>query len=231
MNHLQEHELLDAYYSELSGVQAQHLAECPECRAGLEQIRDLLDGVRDFAVPERGEGYGREVWARLQPRLDRPARANWRSWRLLAPAFAVLLLVAFIGGMLTQHQRQAGISPQDRERIFMLAMSDHLERSQIALTQLLNGTPETTDLTLERARARDLLDENRLLRETASRDGDHVHAALLDDLERVLLDIANSGSKHTSRDLDELRQRVDNEGLLFKIRIASANTREKEQKL
>ncbi len=91
--------------------------------------------------------------------------------------------------------------------------------------------PEATDLNIERVRARDLLDENRLLRETASRDGDHVHAALLDDLERVLLDIANSGPKHASRDLEDLRERVDNEGLLFKIRIASANTREKEQKL
>jgi hypothetical protein len=231
MNHLQEHELLDAYYGELAGSGQKHLTECPECRAGLAQLRDLLDGIREFPVPERGEGYGREVWARLQPRLDRPARINWPSWRLLAPAFALLLLVAFFGGMLTQRQRQAGISPQDRERIFLLAMSDHLERSQIALTQLLNGTPATTDLNLERARARDLLDENRLLRETASRDGDHVHAALLDDLERVLLDVANSGPKHAPRDLDALRRRVDNEGLLFKIRIASANTREKEQKL
>jgi hypothetical protein len=231
MNHLQEHELLDAYYGELSALQQKHLAECRECQAGLEQLRDLLDGVRDFPVPERGDGYGRDVWARLEPRLDRPARTSWLGWRLLAPAFTVLLLLAFIGGMLTQRQRQAGLSPQDRERIFLLAMSDHLERSQIALTQLLNGTPETTDLTFERARARDLLDENRLLRETASRDGDHVHAALLDDLERVLLDVANSGPKHASRDLDELRQRVDNEGLLFKIRIASANTREREQKL
>ena len=231
MNHLQEHELLEAYYGELSGLHAHHLAECPRCRAGLEQLKDLLDGVRDFPVPERGDGYGREVWARLQSRLGRPARLNWRSWRLLAPAFAVLLLFAFIGGMLTQRQRQAGLSAQDRERIFLLAMSDHLDRSQIALTQLLNSTPETTDLTFERARARDLLDENRLLRETASRDGDHVHAALLDDLERVLLDVANSGPKHTERNLDALRQRVDNEGLLFKIRIASANTREREQKL
>lgn len=231
MSHLQEHELLDAYYGELPGLRQAHLAECPDCRTALEQLRDLLDGVRDMPVPERDEGYGRKVWARLQPRLARPPRTNWRSWRLLGPAFAVLLLFAFVGGMLTQRQRQAGISPQDRERIFLLAMSDHLERSQIALTQLLNGTPETTDLTLERARARDLLDENRLLRETASRNGDPAHAALLDDLERVLLDVANSGSKHSSRDLDELRRRVDNEGLLFKIRIASANTREKEQKL
>lgn len=228
MNHLQDEELLDAYYGELDGLRQEHLAECPECRAGFAQLRDLLGGVREFPAPERGEGYGREVWARLQSRFERP-RAAWPRW-LLAPGLALLLVLAFVGGMLTQRQQQTGISAADRERIFLLAMSDHLERSQIALTQLVNGTPEDTNLNRERARARDLLDENRLLRQTASRTGDRVNAALLDDLERVLLDVANS-SPRGARDLEELRQRVDSEGLLFKIRIASVNTREKEQKL
>jgi hypothetical protein len=239
MTHLAEEDLVDAYYGQLPEHNREHLNECVQCRAELARLSDLLDGLREFPVPARTENYGREVWARLERRLPTKKAHSWaRPW-IRAPAVSALLVAAFLGGMLTMRNRQnvalqpgvfanqAGISEKDRQRVFLGAMSDHLQRSEILLAELVHATPAQTDLADERARARDLVDENRLLRQTASRSGDRAHAALLDDLERVFLDLANSPDGLSANDVAELRHRVQNQGLLFKVRVTNTDTRSK----
>jgi len=232
MNHLSEEQLVDAYYDR-SGKMRAHLNECPECRAAYERLEEQLDGMRDYGAPARGSSYGSEVWTRLLPHLP-PApkqRAGWRWWRV-APVLATLLVVAFVAGMLTQRRTQeAGNSERARERLLLMAMSRHLERSQIMLSEIANGNPRSIDLPEERERARDLLNDNRLLRQTAARSGDAVDASLLEELERVLLDVANSPADITPRDFEALQSRIDNEGLLFKVRITSSDVRFRGQKL
>ena len=44
---------------------------------------------------------------------------------------------------------------------------------------------------------------------------------MLDELERALLDIAHSPSEITAPELESLQRRIENEGLLFKVRIIS----------
>jgi hypothetical protein len=70
---------------------------------------------------------------------------------------------------------------------------------------------------------------NRLYRETALRTGDTATAALLGDLERVLVDVAASPSTLTQGDLDEVRRRIDSNGLLFKVRVVSSDVRERQR--
>lgn len=232
MSHFAEEELMDAYYGELDSSVRQHLEECAECRSRFERLKELLDSVREYPVPERGESYGREVWLRLLPQLpQRKQRRPWLRWWTLAPALGAVIVIAFVAGMLTDQQRQAGFSPRARERVLLMAMSDHLERSQIVLAELLNASPANADLAGERERARDLLDENRLLSETALHMGDRSDAALLDDLERVLLDVANGPANLPPDDLEMLQRRIESEGLLFKVRITSTDARERGQKL
>jgi hypothetical protein len=182
-------------------------------------------------VPERNSAYGAEVWARLTPHLPlaRP-RSPWLRWWVLGPAFAAVLAIAFWAGMLTE-QRQTGFSTRARERVLLMAISDHLERSQIVLTELVHAQAGSADLGYERERARDLVSENRLLRESAARAGDVRDASLLDELERALVAIANSPSTPAPGDLQEIQERIDSEGLLFKVRITGLDAREKGQKL
>ena len=230
MSHLQEEQLMDAYYGDEDARVRQHLEDCAECSSNFERLKELLDSVREYPVPERSDGYGREVWARLLPQL--PARKPGRSglrWWAVAPALGAVIVLAFFAGMLTQ--RQAGFSKEARERVLLMAMSDHLERSQIVLTELLNAAPVNTDFGDERERARDLVNENRLLRQSALHMGDTSHAALLDDLERVLLDVANSPADLPAHDLGVLQRRIESQGLLFKVRVTSSDAREKGQKL
>ncbi len=115
--------------------------------------------------------------------------------------------------------------------MLLVALSNHLERSQILLTELANASGTDGDWSGERERARDLVDENRLLRQTALHAGDRGYAALLDDLERVLLDVANSPAELAPDRLENLQQRIEDEGLLFKVRVTSTDARRKEQKL
>jgi hypothetical protein len=236
MNHLSEDELLEGYYGE--GQLDAHLGECPECRARFTALREVLDAARDYPVPARSSEYGKEVWARLAPQL--PAIKRRKSWFRsrglqwgMAPALAALLLVAFFAGRHSSNNTvvPAGISEKARERVLLLSLSDHLERSQIVLAEIENATPGRDEFGSERDRAHELLGANRLLRQTAIRLGDRTDAALLDELERVLMDVANSPPTISAASLEHLQQRIGHEGLLFRVRITSTDSRERGQKL
>lgn len=232
MSHLDEEQLVEAYYSPEEKSRA-HMSQCAECRAAFRRIQDHLDAVRDYPAPERGSSYGGEVWARLRPHLPPPRKPRiWLRWGLMAPVFATLLAMAFVAGMLTQRKAEVTrISEKSRERVLLIAMSRHLERSQIVLSEIANENAAAIDFPREQERARDLLDDNRLLRQAALRSGDAADASLLDELERVLLDVANSPAEMPSRDLEALQNRIENEGLVFKVRIRSSDVRFKGQQL
>ena len=51
---------------------------------------------------------------------------------------------------------------------------------------------------------------NRLLRKTA---------ALLEELERTLLDIAHSPSEVSAHQLEDLRKQIEDRGILFKVKV------------
>ncbi|MBV9611898.1 MAG: hypothetical protein JO091_05470 [Acidobacteriaceae bacterium] len=95
----------------------------------------------------------------------------------------------------------------------------------------MNARSTDAMLRLEQERARDLVDENRLLRQTALHLGNAAYSGLLDDLERMLLNLANSPRDLPPDELHAVQQRIESEGLLFKLRITSADARRKEQNL
>jgi hypothetical protein len=231
MNHLSDEELTQTYYRDEPPESRRHLDDCPECQTALQHLKTLLDELLAETVPERGAAYGAEVWNRLLPRLplEKPRRV-WLRWWAAVPMLAGLLAVAFLAGRFTRTQT-AGIAPQARQRILLITLGDHLDRSEILLAELVNAGPEATDFGEERSSARDLLDENRLLRQASARMGDASRAAVLDELERALLDIAHSPSQISAPELESLQRRIENEGLLFKVRIISSNIHHKGQQL
>lgn len=229
MTHLTPEDLTETYYKH---SHPEHLDDCPQCQASFEQLKQVLDAMNDYPVPERGPNYGTELWARLLPRLPSAKRRSpWFRWWTLTPVLATLVAVAFLAGMFTQQRRTTDAYAKARQRVLLIAMSRHLERSQIVLEQIANATPATIDLAQESSLARELLNENRLLRQSARQDGDTRDALLLDELERVLLDIANAPPSLPVADLASLQNRIESEGLLFKVRITSSDARFKGQKL
>jgi hypothetical protein len=117
-----------------------------------------------------------------------------------------------------------------RDRILLVAVGDHLERSQMVLMELVNAPDKgEVDISGERERAEDLLNSNRLYRMTAQDVGDRKLASVLDELERTLIEIAHEPSKVNSDELKDLQRRIEAQGVLFKVRVVGANIRDQKK--
>jgi multidrug efflux pump subunit AcrA (membrane-fusion protein) len=156
----------------------------------------------------------------------------------MAGALAVAIIAAFLAGRVTQPPPQtietAGKeSGRVRERIVLVAVGDHLEKSQMMLIELANADPQqgSFDLSAEQERARDLLSSNRLYKQSAQKVGDPALRKVLDDLERVLVEVANSGGELDSTRLEEIQQQIASQGLLFRVRVVGSkvNSKVKEE--
>jgi hypothetical protein len=248
MNHLTEEQLILHYYGESvepgENGQAdeaadalateQHLEACSECRGLYGSLQRVLNVVDSFPVPERGPDYGAQVWKRIERRIPArrrrwfPMSSPWR-WATAGAAFAALLVAAFFAGRFypgAQKPGQMAADTQAGERILLVAVGDYLERSQMVLIELANANPKAPmDISGEQERAGDLVTETRLYRQTAARTGDTQIGGVLDELERVLVDITHAPSNISPQQLQELRQRLEAEGILFKIRVLGSNVR------
>jgi hypothetical protein len=237
MNHLTEEQFVLYYYGEGDGSPAvrAHLDACEACRAEYASLQRVLNVVDSAPVPERDANYGAQVWSRLKLRWDRPPGLSWfpRHW-LAAALVATLVVAAFLAGRYYPKANlpsQTANAGQVRERILLVAVGDHLERSQTVLLELVNAQPgQSLDVAAERERAGDLVAENRMYRQTAARTGDTRVASVLDDLEPVLLEIAHGPDRLTPEEVESLRQRIEGDGILFKVRVVGSTVRHREEK-
>jgi hypothetical protein len=88
-----------------------------------------------------------------------------------------------------------------------------------------------TDLSASRRSAGELAAANRLYRQAAVRAGEPAVASVLDDLERVLVEIAHSPQPASSDEIGRLRQRIESKGLLLKVRVIGSQVREKQKEV
>jgi hypothetical protein len=193
-------------------------------------------------VPDRTEDYGAQVWSRIERRLPVRRRFPWlmpvpMRWAAAGAAFAGLLVAAFIAGRFYPGGNPAAprgasaitADAQAPERVLLVAVGDYLERSQMVLIELANTSAKgPLDISSEQERAGDLVTETRLYRQTAAHTGDTRIASVLDELERVLVDITHAPSKISPQELGSLRQRLEAEGILFKIRVLGSNVRNQD---
>ncbi len=101
----------------------------------------------------------------------------------------------------------------------------------MVLVELANANPRRElDISAEQQRASDLIRENRLYRQTAARTGDAAVAGVLDELERILLEVARGPSELTPAGLERLRQRIRADGILFKVRVIGSTVQNQEDR-
>jgi hypothetical protein len=240
MTHLDDDALVLAHYGEEDGPENRlHLAACADCKARLVALGDLLGTVQAPEAPERPADYGARVWARLEPRLQaKPAAPlvfrvfGARPLPKVAgfSALAASLVLAFLLGRQFPGSAPQALTPAVRERILLVAIGDHLERSQMVLVEIANAPSDgPLDVSAERASASDLVAANRLYRQTAARSGEPALAAVLEELERVLVEVAAGPEQLSQADLGELQRRIEARGLLFKIRVVGSQVREREK--
>ena len=244
MKHMTEQELI-AYREgvlEQRAAVSEHLAACEECREELERIEAVLAALDTLPVPDPGADYGRRVWQQIAPRLPERPQAWWQAWfqprRLAAAgAIAALVVAAFLIGRITRRDTRSdnvASTEQVRERILIVAVGEHLGHSERMLVELSNAEPSNpaqkqVNISAERGRAEDLLQENRLYRQTALQEGDTGLADTLDELERVLLDVAHSPDEVTPKQLEAIRQKIEARGILFKVRVVGKELQQRQE--
>ncbi len=217
MSHVEDDDLVLHYYGEADATTAAHVDACPDCRTRFDGLRRTLGGIA-YDVPEPGPDYEARLWARLRPILPHSSRPPRSAWRLvvLPSALAASLVAAFLLGRQT---RPPAENPGVRERILIVAVGDHLERSEVLLLELLNAEDHAFA-----GEAEELLAENRLYRQAALRAGDTGVATVLDELERVLVEAA--AAPEPGNGLDDLRRTIESRGLVLKVHRVGSRLRD-----
>jgi anti-sigma factor RsiW len=183
MKHASPDELFAYREGDAKGREAMaaHLKECGECREELARLEEVFAALDALPVPDAGEDYGARVWRQIAPRLPEPRASWWQTFfttqRLaVAGAMAALVVAAFYFGRVTKPVPSAGTEAASagsvRERVLVVAVGEHLGKSEMVLVELSNATPaqngkKLINISAEQKRAESLVEENRLYRQTA----------------------------------------------------------------
>ncbi|MDR3726932.1 MAG: hypothetical protein P4K86_07830 [Terracidiphilus sp.] len=243
MKHLNEEELIEHYYSqspdESEGAVADHLASCPACAQAFAALRSHLSEVPALEPPARDARYGEQVWQSLRPALPDYEKPKWSwlrpgLWKGLSYAAACGLLVAFAfvaGRQWERRQAQTAIvrpSQQQtqpapahpQQRVVVVVLSDHLERSERLLVQLKHADADSEEMISPlRDQARVLLAANRICRQDANKIDDPALAPALDRLDHVLAELANHPGPLSAAQITRLQNELNASGLLFEVRV------------
>jgi hypothetical protein len=237
MKHFNEEELIDYYYGESGVAQdiSRHLHECADCDVLYKALSRDLSEIASITPPARDASYGEQVWQSIRnsvPVYEAPKKHRFGWLRLhpfgsLAAAAACLLIVvaaAFFAGRQWEHRNPqtpaVATNSSDsagRERVVLVVLGDHLDRSERLLVELKHADP-STEAPMQ-AEARELLSSNRLYRESVKQSGDPALTTALDHLERVLVEVANEPAGLSQARLDELQKEMNTDGLLFEVRV------------
>ena len=233
-------------------------ATCRETMATLDRLFAALDVPVPEPGPAYEREVWARIQDRLVAEPRQSWGLGWRQWLLLpqaglAAAVALLLVGLFwferstllhrgtpgvpattvaTGPDQAQAQTQALGAASIRSRVVMAGVGDHLQRAELMLTEFNNtdgSSRGTIDLTDQQAWAEDLVQENRLYRRSAADVQQDQVVALLDDLERVLLEVAHAPTETTPERLERLRLQLGTQDVLFKVRVAGAGMRDRQQ--
>ena len=246
MTHPTDDELILHFYGEHAPADRvridAHLGECATCQTLWDEIGRTLTVVGDADVPEPPAGFERVMWARVSAAL--PPKASPWSWRALVPltSFGALALALTLGSRTiapsapTQMAKAPAVETAEpaatvdadaleaRERALFIALDGHLAQTEMLLVELMNGPDRgSSDFDFERTTAQDLVASGRLYRATAQSTGHRRVAAVLEDLEPVLVEVARSPEQVDSATVRSLRERINDDGLLFKVRAVTTD--------
>jgi len=239
MKHLSEEQIVLLYYGDegINPESREHLAACDDCRREFEQVQSLLRQIGPGEIPEPPPGFEEKTWLRMRGHLPEKRAGLFRrltrpgsQWSMAA-VMALLLVAAFLAGRFWPRPAPpdaAQTAEAIRQRVVLTAVSSHLEKSQMFLVDIMNsGDRGPADFTSEQAEARDLLDSNRLYRVSAQQANAPRVARMLEDLDRVLAEIANGPAQVSPDDLQQVRHTIQSEDLLFKMRVVGSEVNSK----
>jgi hypothetical protein len=248
LRHPTEDELVLLFYGDTNPEDerrlAAHVDTCESCQPLWQDIRSSLAAADAAGIPEPPADFERVMWAKIQREIgELPVAAPWwapRTWLPIA-SLAVVILAVVLGLKFTPSSTDTGIETADAspssqpERALLIAIDEHLERSELLLVELMNADPaqrtgsDAVRLGFELAAADDLVLSSRLYRQTAAHTGNMELASMLEDLERVLVEIARGPQELNREELDALQTHITEDDLLFKVRVVNDEIRKRQR--
>lgn len=221
----------------------EHLARCPRCSREhniLKRELELVPLAGRKPSDERSEEFWRSFAANVERRIKEQRRTRpafggfldqlsllWLSRRsqfAAAGGVALVLLAALLwitqSESIRSPENEATLSDENAVVPAHQEMNDYFRKSKILLVGISNmSTPsgQPVDLSSERRIARGLIQKARLLEAQAS---DERATELINQLERILIELANMEEQVDLKDVELLRSGIRQENLLFKVRMA-----------
>jgi len=213
----------------------------PEAPPGFERemwarLEPVVSGSSRTSVVS---GFSRTNEVHLKADTTKPDTTwsfEFPRWALAA-SVAALAVGSFALGRIwdtptTSPQQVANSDARElSERMLRSEVEEHLERSQRVLVELAN-TDDSAPVLLasDRERAADLVAAGRLYRRSAEEMGDADTRDLIEDVERVLVEIANGPDVESSNDLSQVRARITDQDLIFRLRVMTAAMQARERR-
>lgn len=216
----------------------EHVTACPACARELRAVSTLLEHV----VPDRSEppaaffdGFADAVMARLSEPAPRPeTRTRIRPMHgPLAPRMvkwsfrAAAAIVLIVTGIFIGRAGQPGVPPTNvapgpptgSDATVARAM-DVLDRSRTLLLDIMNAE-QAPNMDLRQRAAGELAIQAAEIHGRLDPGEQARLAALLQELELVLLQMAHARPESGTLDVAMIREGVDRNGLLFKIELTA----------
>jgi hypothetical protein len=227
---------------------AGHLASCDRCSAEMDSLRSVI-GLTSTHVSSASDTRPEEFWngfaASVERRIElanspgrrpplrirekimaiftlRPRPVFLAGGALAAAALAVIFLRIFSGGSPREEISSAAAIEPARAVPADYRMGDYLRKSKVLLVGIAHLDAEDDqpiDLTKESKVSQELLDDARYLK---SQPLDIRSAKLIDDLQKILISLANMKEQEGLPNVEMIRSGIHRENLLFKIRMAEA---------
>lgn len=247
---------LEALYEELTGPDAiwfqDHLHSCKRCSRLFQEYKRTTSLLSQRKRTEPDEAYWNTYWEKLSERLPlmspvdtvKPKR-YFRvvpAWALKAAAAILLVLGGAWMGKYYWREPAVPLTSIPRANIKRAIPVDatdakalrFLQRSQILLLALVNSDPHDSalDMTFPKSVSQELIqDASTLKGELQQRDQVRLKR-LIDDLEVILLQIANLDAEKDIPEIEIVKSGVDERAILLKIDLEQArmNTPRSEER-
>lgn len=212
-----------------------HADQCPACTATFAELREAIDLVEQAVDPvdQRSESYWAAFGQRVLQRIDADERRRVRRAEVspkhafvagLVTAASIIVAALILWRSSGTDQEHTGASPSVpavsvRDRAY-----DYLERSRVVLVGVLNEEPQDLHRSPELVRrrgaaSRALVEEGRDLDLKLTGPDDARLRQLVNELEVILVQLANLETEQDIPGLEIIRDGVDRRGVLLKIAI------------
>ena len=221
-----------------------HLQGCQGCAAEVKAYRAILSEaakLEKVAAPD-------SLWAAIESELDDEEGTLWDrvrqrvgDWnarisevvRMPLPAIQVagVAAILFIGILMGRYfwpnpqqtrPDQVAVAPDENYQMISRRTNDYFEKSRILFLGIVNADTsdiQNMDLSTERKVARGLVQEASFLKDNLNPSRDAVLARLVQELEMILITIANMEEEHDLDNIELIRSGIERQGVLLKINV------------